>query len=379
MVNIRNIEVGHLQTPPVVISPLESASKLLGIFKDLNVYEAFIQNKDKVAMITARDILNVTNITSAKIGSLITYVPKLSPTSKIGEAANVMMQYRIRALPIVQNEKLIGAITANSIISLIKENANEFSNVKAKDLMTNNPITISKSDLASKARRIMTRRKLDHLPVLSGSKKLAGMLTSTHLILSMLPSESAQIGARGLENSRRFNFPVENLMDPYPATCNLESNISTVIGTMLDKKLTYSVVMLWEEIQGIVTIRNVVKLAAEPKRDSEIPIYIIGLPNDPFEAEVAKNKFIRTVNLLGKSISSIQEARSVIKSSTSIKGKERRRYEVNVSIKTPKKMFKFSEIGWDLPKIYELIGDRLKRILAQKTTKTRIHREGMEF
>ncbi len=379
MINIRNIEVGRLQTPPIAIQPLEPVSKLLGIFRDLNIYEAFVESKDKIAMITVRDILNVANITSAKINSLMTFVPKLTQSSKVGEAANVMMQYRIRALPIVQNDKLIGAITANSIISSIKENINDFKHVKAKDLMTTNPITIHRADLASKARRMMIRRRIDHLPVLFDSKKLAGMVTSTNLILSMLPSESARSGALGLERSRRFNFPVENLMDSHSAICDLDSNIQTVIDIILDRKLTYSVVMLWEEIQGILTIRDLVKLAAEPERNDKIPIYMIGLPEDPFNAEIAKKKFIKTINLLSKSISSIQEARSVIKSSTSVKGKERRRYEVDVSIKTPRKNFKFSEVGWDLPKIYDLIANRVKKILSRKTKKSRMFRDKREY
>lgn len=369
MVNVKKLEVVNLLTEPIIISPVEPISKLVGIFKDMNVYEAFIQSKEKIGIITVRDILDVTNITSTRAGSLITYVPKLTPTSKLGEAANIMMQYRVRALPVVQNGRLIGAITASSIINQIKENATNFSNLKAKDLMVSEPIVVYKSDSASKARRIMTRRRIDHLPVLSDDKELSGMLTSTHLILSMLPSESQRIGAFGLESSRRFEFPVESLMDSYPSTCELESNILTIIDKMISQKLTYSIVMLWKEIQGILTIRDIVKLVAEPLDGGNIPIYMIGLPDDPFEAEVAKRKFIRSVNLLSKSIPFIQEARSVIKSSSSIKRKERRRYEVDVSIKTPKNTFKFSEVGWDLPNIYDLITNRLKRLLAQKTKK----------
>jgi len=168
---------------------------------------------------------------------------------------------------------------------------------------------------------------------------------------------------------RRLNFPIKELMSSNISTCNLNDKIPTIISRMMNQKLTYSVVMLWEELQGIITYRDLVKLVAEPMEEGDVPAYIVGLPEDPFEAEVAKRKFIRTVNLLKKSFPYIEEARSIIKTSTSVTGKMRRRYEVDVSIKTPRKLYKFFEAGWELPRIYDIISNRLKRLMSQKPSK----------
>jgi ribosome-associated translation inhibitor RaiA len=108
------------------------------------------------------------------------------------------------------------------------------------------------------------------------------------------------------------------------------------------------------------------KLLAEPEKE-EVPIYIIGLPDDPFEAEVAKDKFRRAINLLKRRFPYIEEARSIIKISTPMKEKERRRYEVKVAIKTTKQMLTYSETGWDLPQIFDILTDRMKRLMTQKT------------
>ncbi|MFH1327912.1 MAG: CBS domain-containing protein [Candidatus Bathyarchaeota archaeon] len=364
----RELEVRELQTPAILVSPSASVSAVLGVLKDLNVYEAFLTTQNKVGMITLRDLLKVYNITTRKIGSLIVYVPKLSPTSLVSEAARIMMEYRVRALPVVEGNKVTGEITSLAVIDAMR-GIKDLAKLKAKNMMTAQPITLFENDQVSKARRIMIRRKVDHLPVLSDVKKLCGMLTSSSLVFNMIPSEAAELGARGLKAQRRLDFPVKNIMEPYVATCELNDGLLSIIDKIVDQKRSYLTVMLWEEVQGIITHRDIVKLISEPAIKADIPVYMVGLPEDPFEAEVSKSKFIKAVNLLHKSLPSIMEARSITKTSASVKNKERKRYEVKVSIKKPRGGYTFSETGWNLPAIYDILLNRMKRIVASKPSK----------
>jgi hypothetical protein len=141
---------------------------------------------------------------------------------------------------------------------------------------------------------------------------------------------------------------------------------SEALERMLKLNKTYALITVLDEAQEIVTPRDFVKLIAEPEPEQEIPVYIIGLPDDPFEAEVAKSKFLKVVGTLKKAFPEIEEARSVIKISESIKGKERRRYEVDVAIKMPKDIVTYTHKGWELPDIYDELANRLKRPLSQK-------------
>ncbi|MEM2092547.1 MAG: hypothetical protein QXR59_04595, partial [Candidatus Bathyarchaeia archaeon] len=106
------------------------------------------------------------------------------------------------------------------------------------------------------------------------------------------------------------------------------------------------------------------KLISAEEAKTSIPVYIIGLPDDPFEAEAAKIKFIRLVNGLSKFLPPILEARSAIKSS-SVEG-QRRRYEVNVNIRTAKENFIYSTSGWELPTIYDEIANAIKKMATSK-------------
>lgn len=115
----------------------------------------------------------------------------------------------------------------------------------------------------------------------------------------------------------------------------------------------------------MITFRDFVKLLV-PLERSVVPAYIVGLPDDPFEAEVAKSKFLRVVNNLGKAFPKLQEVRSTVKTSRILGDEDRLRYEVSVTIKMPERVYAFSESGWSLPNIYDSLSNKIKRILAQK-------------
>jgi len=363
--SLKRLEVSGFRSDATVLEPTVTISKVLSALRDLDTYEVFIPQGDKVGMITARDLISTSNL-ETKVGTLLKYVPKLSPQTHLSEAARIMMDYRIRALPIVEDGEITGEVKSLSILKAMTGLPPTV--IKARNIMTANPLTISEEDQVSKARNLMVKRRIDHLPALDGHK-LTGILTSNLIAASMVPPESVRRGIRGLEEQKKLNFPVKDLMNRSISTCDLDDDALTVLKGMLERQTTYALVTLWgEELQGIITHRDYVKLLAEVEEE-EVPIYIIGLPDAPFEAEVAKTKFRRAINLLKRSFPYIEEARSIIKVSTPTKEKERRRYEVKVAVKTTKQMINYSETGWDLPQIFDVLTDRMKRLLTQKPTR----------
>lgn len=366
MENVKRLEVGSLLTPKVSASPTTPISKIVGILKDLNVYEVFLEDSGKIGMVTTRDILKVSNITTTKASSLAYSVPRLSRKSTVGEAARLMTEYRIRALPVVEDNSFIGEIRETSIINALR--GNDFSRIKAENIMTGNPITLGSDDLTSKARSLMLRRRIDHLPVLNRNK-LGGILTSSHIVFNMFQAtETIDRSTIISEKQRKLEFPVGHVMDSNPITCRPSDNISLILDEVTGQGTTCSVVTLWDEVQGIITYRDYMKLLAEQLRVSVVPVSIVGLPENPFEAELVKSKFMKSVELMRKSVPFIEEARSVIRT-FSEGDKERRRYEVSVSIITPRRTFSYSEKGWELPKLFDAVSNKMKKKLSQKRSR----------
>jgi CBS domain-containing protein len=409
----RNRRVVELMEPPLTVEEDTTISKVIGLLLENNAYEAFLKIGGSlsatIASITVRDVLPVRDITSAKPSVLGKIIPSLAAEdSTIGYAARIMSHYRLRALPIIQRSNgrsikregdIIGQITARSIVRAIYESGvvkttrkssttvssktptskDITAKIEASNIMTPSPIVARPNDKVSSARGIMIRHRIDHLPIVdnniqedSVSNKLVGILTSHHILSAMLPSEKIGRKIIGIDNkSIRLDMGVigvgENVRDNITIS-NANDNLHSVIGLMLNSGSSYSVVELMGELQGIITYRDIVSILGEKVGEADIPAFIIGLPEDPFEAELAKSKFVNIVRLLRKTTSpEIEEARCHIKL-RDIEG-ERRRYEVDVNIITPYRRHTYTNMGWDLARMFDQMSDSLKKKIAHKRSR----------
>jgi CBS domain-containing protein len=367
---ISHLEVGRVATTPFTLSPSTPLSKVIGALKDRNRYEVFVEERGRVGLLTIRELIKSSNITTEKAGSLAVNVPALSPNTSIAEAARLMIEFRIRALPVIVGSKLVGEVTTLSIMSALREL--DLGNVKASDLMTGQPMTLNVDDAVAKARRLMIRRRIDHLPVMA-EKKLAGIVTSNVLVFNLVQVVDAiESGAMVAETRRRLDFPVHDIMDSNPLTCNLNDGVNVVFEAMTRRASSYAIVTLWDEVQGILTYSDYMKLFAEQLQTKEIPVYIIGLPDDPFDAEMSRSKFLKSIEFLRKSYPFIEEAKAVIKSYE--RETQRRRYEVDVAIVTPRKTYTYSETGWELPAVFDRIATKLKGMMTSRRRRRRAFR-----
>jgi len=360
---LRSKSVKELMEAPVVVNANDSISKVIGVLTEAKAYDAFIPLSNKIASINIRDILGTRDIASTKPSLIGKIVPSLSFESTLGYASRIMSYYRLRALPIMQHKEIVGQITARSTVKQM--NSAGVGGVRASDIMTPNPIVLRAKDKASSAKGIMIRHRIDHLPVMEDNK-LAGIVTSTHMVLATLPSEKIGRRSLGMDKLIRLDFPVIGIADRNVVTSKHDDTLQSLTGLIIDADSTYSIVKTLDEVQGIITYRDIIALLEE-KIEEDIPAFIVGLPDDPFDAELAKSKFIGLIKLLRKVSPEIEEARCYMKI-RDIQG-ERRRYEVDVNVITPYRRHTYTNIGWDLAKMFDQTSDALKKKLAHKPSR----------
>lgn len=213
----------------------------------------------------------------------------------------------------------------------------------------------------------MIKKNIDHLPVLH-DREISGIVTSDAIVFRMTPAERITRQSLVAEKQRRLDLEVSGFMARNPVISETDMDVSQVIEQMSKCKTTYSLVAVWGELQGIITYRDCVKLLAQ-EAERKLPISVVGLPDDPFEAEAAKAKFERVVKRVAKSLPDLLEARSVIK--TFRKTGQRRRYEVEVYLNTPTRRMSYSLPGWSLPEVYDELSDRIKRVTTKKRKQRR--------
>lgn len=147
----------------------------------------------------------------------------------------------------------------------------------------------------------------------------------------------------------------------------VDDSLYSVIDSMLKMNSTYTIVKSFDEIQGIITYKDIIALLGEQIEEEEVPMIMVGLPDDPFDAELSKSKFTNLIKLLRRVSPEIEEARCHMKL-RNIQG-ERRRYEVDMSIITPYRRHTYTSIGWDLAKMFDQMSDSLKNQLSHKRSR----------
>jgi len=375
----KHVEEFKLQPVAPMISKLVEAPpessiwKLVGQFKEKGVYEIFLAEGARCNMISERSLLHSTNLETAKPTALMSYVPSLPKEALVLDAARLMSDYRIRSAPVSDGHKILGQVDCTTLLrGLSGKIGNE---LRISSLATINPVTIEAENSGAKARELMVRKRIDHLPVVK-NKREVGMLTSSQLVQRMAPTE--RVGSKSMKPQLKstLDFPVKEVMDDNPLTYPPEARAEQALESILKAGKSCVTVVQWEELQGITTQRDFMALLTEKETEPEVPVFIVGLPDDPFESETTKTKFKRAVNQLHLVYPDIIEARSVIKTKTKA-GNERGRYEVSVQIRTPGNSYTYSEEGWELAGIYDLITDRLKRLMTKKQKPHKKHeREG---
>jgi CBS domain-containing protein len=362
---LRKSKVEMFESKPLTTSLTSSLPEIIGILEKNDVNEVFIEDDGKVGVVSIRDILRASEISGMKASSLMTIVLKLSPSDAVERAAAFMNDYRLRALP-VGEKKVDGAVTVQSLCKALLP-IKEFRRIKIDKLMKKDPVTIGKSESASKARSVMIKHNIDHLPVMD-SGKVRGILLSNQVVLSMFPKEKLEQGMLSGEATKYSSTKAWELMNTDILVCEPDERASDVLKRMIEQDKTYALMKQWDELQGIATYRDFVTLLVESEKP-DFPAYIVGLPDDPFEAHLAQAKFFKEAKALRRSFPDIEEIRATIRTKSVLSG--RQRYEITVSIETRGKIHSYSAEGWDLAIAFEGLQGKMKRILTQRNDERR--------
>ncbi len=146
-------------------------------------------------MKTAKDIMTEEVIT-------------IDPETSVEEAAELMSQYNVSGLPVLENGKLVGIVTEKDLIikdkklhfpeyiNLIggiiylesykkfQEEFKKYIAVKVNDLMTKHVETINPDTPVSEIAELMSKEEVNRMPVLDGDE-LVGIVTRGDLIKNM--------------------------------------------------------------------------------------------------------------------------------------------------------------------------------------------------
>lgn len=117
MATVREIMTAHVD----FCTPLDNVYEVATKMKDLNVGAIpIVENNQLIGMITDRDLV-VRGIAEKHAGSnsvtnvMSEHLVTITPDASVDEAAHLMAQHQIRRLPVVENGQLVGMLSLGDL------------------------------------------------------------------------------------------------------------------------------------------------------------------------------------------------------------------------------------------------------------------------
>jgi CBS domain-containing protein len=100
-----------------------------------------------------------------------------SPDTPVKALAKTMLEKDIGAIPIGENDRLVGMVTDRDITLRAVANGKDVSALTARDVMTKGIVWCRDSDDVSHAANLMQSKQIRRLPVIDKNKRMVGILS----------------------------------------------------------------------------------------------------------------------------------------------------------------------------------------------------------
>ncbi len=157
---------------------VDSKNNPVGIITSSDIFRAIVSE-----MADASEQIAVSDYMTARVVTI-------DPETSLMEVQRVMGVERIRALPVMKEENLVGLITRTDVLSvdpsrlvgyLNQEAALSILGRKAEDFMTRELVTSTPEETIVEAAQKLLEYKIHCLPVLSADQRLVGIITESDL------------------------------------------------------------------------------------------------------------------------------------------------------------------------------------------------------
>jgi CBS domain-containing protein len=142
---------------------------------------------------------------SGKVSSILAHkrastVWTIGPNAMVFDAIQLMDEKNVGALPVVDDKTLVGVVSERDYTRKIIVKGRSSKDTPVSDIMTKELLTVNSGDGVAECMRIMTEKRVRHLPVLEGTK-LVGILSIGDVVNWLISAQQAMI-----DNFERYSL-----------------------------------------------------------------------------------------------------------------------------------------------------------------------------
>src|SRR4051794_880094 len=88
-----------------------------------------------------------------------------TPSATVAELLELLARFNVGALPVMDGEQLVGIVSERDVVRQLHERGHDLLETTVGEIMSSDVITCSPRDPAADLARVMTDRRIRHLPV----------------------------------------------------------------------------------------------------------------------------------------------------------------------------------------------------------------------
>jgi CBS domain-containing protein len=124
----------------------------------------------------------------------------VSPSDNLQQVAVLMLECDCGAIPVVENDKVVGIITDRDIVVRVIAEGKNPKNTKVSEAMTDDIETVRENDSLDRAMSIMSEYQIRRVPVVNDQDRLVGIIAQADL-------------ATEAKDSRKVEKTIENISE----------------------------------------------------------------------------------------------------------------------------------------------------------------------
>lgn len=355
----------YMNKNPVTISELQTIADLVGLFRETNNYEALVSGRETFGLVTVRDLLDIGHPERTRVENITRIVGSVKPDDLVIDAVELMMRHRVRAVPIVEGDKVSGLLSQVDVVDAIYDSP-DLREISAGEVMVSPIKVVNFDDNVATARKLMLNNRFSHLPVVGKDGRLKGMITAKDIIFTFIrPQKGVEVGERIGETIRTWNAPVKTLMDEHPLTDTESESLFNTLKGFRNQKKSACIVISDDKPIGIITLREIMALLLRFSEHKSPSIYVLGLDQEDlvFDVEMVRQKVLNVINSNLSIHPDIEEV--FIHVEKARKQGVRTLYEVRARVWSTTGRVHVRADGWDLPSVFDELTYRLDRKLKE--------------
>jgi len=259
-----------MQKEVFTLSKNDTVSRAISLMVEKRFHQIPIVEKEYEGIVFLKDLIRSRgDPTKTKLENFITNTPTLKKNMDTFEAIKILVNSGLRALPVVENGKIMGILSETDIILNLRKE--ELRKIKACEVM-NKVIFASEEEKLKTILRIMEKYGISSVPLVDWKEELSGCINLFSVARFLCQKKERIESMRSAkERENILDNPAKNFSFT-PLTAHKDSNIEDIIKLL--QKGEEVVITERNKPIGIIKARDILEVLL-PKE--KMPIIVSGL------------------------------------------------------------------------------------------------------